>query len=85
MRDFKYFIPIDIYNHEGKTRVNEPVKIDLYFDIFKPNEEGVIVKDQEGNNIVFQTFNCIKENNKLIFASIYILCSFRPEEKKKNF
>lgn len=85
MKDFKYFIPIDIYNHEEKTRVNEPVKIDLYFDIFKPNEEGIIVKDQEGNNITFQTFNCIKENNKLIFASIYILCSFRPEEKKRIF
>ena len=85
MKDFEYFIPIDIYNNTKAERVNEPIKIDLHFDIFKPNEEGIDVKDQEGNEITFQTFNCIKENNKLIFASIYILCSFRSDEKKKSY
>ena len=85
MRDFENFIPIDIYNHTETDRKNEPVKIDLYFDIFKPKEEGIVVKDQEGNEITFQTFNCIKENNKLIFDSIYILCSFGSKEKKKSF
>ena len=63
MKDFEYFIPIDIYNNTRAERVSEPVKIDLLFDVFKPNEEGIDVKDQEGNEITFQTFNCIKENN----------------------
>ena len=31
MKDFEYFIPIDIYNNTKAERVNEPVKIDLHF------------------------------------------------------
>ena len=36
---FEYYIPLDIYNIEKKERINEPIKIDLYFDIFLPNEK----------------------------------------------
>ena len=82
---FKYFIPVDIYNNENRDRKNEPVKIDLYFDIFKPNENGINIKDEDGKEISFQVFNCIKKNDKLIFASIYILCTFNFQEKKKTF
>jgi len=82
---FEYFIPVDVYNLEKKERINEPVKIDLHFDIFLPNEYGINLNDENDNQIPFQIFNTIKKNDKLVFASIYIICSFLPNQKKKSF
>ena len=81
MQDWTYTeashrLPLTIVDPLRLGRLNEPVRIDLAFDLFRPQADGIRVTDATGRPIPSQVVGAAKDaEGRLTHATLYLLAT----------
>jgi hypothetical protein len=74
--EFSYRTPVTIVDPLRFGRCNEPVRLDLVFDICRPHSDGIRVVDYEGIEVPSQIIRAGKgTDGQLDYASLYFLAN----------
>jgi len=75
-RDFPYRLPLSVVDPLGLGRSNEPVRLDLVFDYFRPTPAGFVVVDDAGREACMQIVRSGRgDDGRLDYASLYFLAN----------
>jgi hypothetical protein len=73
---FSYRTPLTLVDPLHLGRCNEPVRLDLVFDICRPHPDGIRVVDNEGTEVPAQIIRAGKGLDGLLdYASLYFLAN----------
>ena len=74
--DFRYRLPIRLFDAIGAGRADEPVRLDLVFDVARPHPNGIRLTDGDGQAIPFQIVRQgAGRDGRLDYASLYFLAT----------
>ncbi|MFN8453348.1 MAG: hypothetical protein U0401_01535 [Anaerolineae bacterium] len=83
--DFRYRLPVTLFDTLGAGRVDEPVRLDLVFDVARPHPNGLWLTGSEGQLIPFQVVKQgLGADGKLDFASLCFLATVRRNDPSQR-
>ena len=84
--DFRYRLPVRLFDDIGARRVDEPVRLDLVFDIARPHPNGLRLTDGDGQVIPFQVVRQgMGTDGRLDYASLYFLATVVPGDTSRRY
>ena len=78
--NYRYRIPVTLVDTLGQRRHNEPVKLNLAFDLAKPRAESIRVINGAGGEIVSQVINARVEDGRLLSGTVVFVCTTTDRE-----
>ena len=84
--NFRYRLPIILFDTIAVERIDEPVRLDLVFDVARPHPNGLRLIDSDGQAIPFQVVRQgVGADGKLEYASLYFLATLRPNDPNQRY
>ena len=84
--NFRYRLPIILFDTIAVERIDEPVRLDLVFDVARPHPNGLRLIDSDGQAIPFQVVRQgVGADGKLEYASLYFLATLRPNDPNHRY
>lgn len=84
--NFRYRVPVTLFDDLGLGRANEPVRLDLVFDVARPHPNGLRLTDDEGQLVPFQVARqSVSSDEKLNYATLYFLADLRPGDTVRRY
>ena len=84
--DFRYRLPVRLCDELGLGRVDEPVRLDLVFDVARPHPNGLRLTDGDGQLVPFQLVRQgVGRDGNLDCASLCFLASVEPGDTSRRY
>lgn len=84
--DFRYRLPVILFDTIGAGRVDEPVRLDLVFDVARPHPNGLRLTDSAGHVIPYQVVKQgLGADGKLDYASLCFLATLRRNDPSQRY
>ena len=78
--NYRYRIPVTLIDTLGQRRHNEPVKLNLAFNLVKQKAKSIRVIDGGGGEIVSQVINARVEDGRLLSGTVVFVCTTTDRE-----